>query len=49
MVLAYSRHLFVFPVVRMDQQAWMDAHVAAVEFFGGLAGAGSCWTTCGPG
>jgi transposase len=34
MVLAYSRHLFVYPVVRMDQQAWVDAHVAALEFFG---------------
>jgi hypothetical protein len=35
MVLAYSRHLFVFPVLRMDQQAWVDAHVAAFEFLGG--------------
>lgn len=34
MVLAYSRHLFVRPVVCMDQQAWVDAHVAAFEFFG---------------
>ncbi len=34
MVLAYSRHLFVYPVLRMDQQAWVDAHVAAFEFFG---------------
>jgi transposase len=33
-VLSYSRHLFVFPVVRMDQQAWVDAHVAAFGFFG---------------
>ena len=33
MVLAYSRHLFVFPVLRMDQQAWVDAHVAALEFY----------------
>ncbi len=36
MVLSYSRHLFVYPVLRMDQQAWIDAHVAAAEFFGGL-------------
>lgn len=36
MVLSYSRHLFVFPVLRMDQQAWIDAHVAAAGFFGGL-------------
>jgi transposase len=35
MVLAYSRHLFVYPVLRMDQQAWVDAHVAAFEFFDG--------------
>jgi Mu transposase, C-terminal domain/Integrase core domain len=34
MVLAYSRHLFVFPVLRMDQQAWVDAHLAAFGFFG---------------
>ncbi len=34
MVLSYSRHLFVWPTVRMDQQAWVDAHVAAFEFFG---------------
>jgi transposase len=35
MVLAFSRHLFVFPVLRMDQQAWVDAHLAAFGFFGG--------------
>jgi len=34
MVLSYSRHLFVFPVLRMDQQAWVDAHLAAFSFFG---------------
>jgi transposase len=34
MVLSYSRHLFVRPVIRMDQQAWVDCHVAAFEFFG---------------
>ena len=34
MVLVYSRHLFVYPVLKMDQQAWVDAHVAAFEFFG---------------
>lgn len=38
MVMSYSRHLFVFPVLRMDRQAWIDAHVAAAEFFGGLPG-----------
>lgn len=36
MVLSCSRHLFVQPVLRMDQQAWTAAHVAAFEFFGGV-------------
>jgi transposase len=36
MVLAYSRHLFVRPVIRMDQRAWVDSHVQAFEFFGGV-------------
>jgi transposase len=36
MVLCCSRHLFVRPVIRMDQTAWTDAHVAAFEFFGGV-------------
>jgi transposase len=35
MVLSFSRHLFVWPTLRMDQQAWVDAHVAAFEFFSG--------------
>ena len=35
MVLPYSRHLFVRPTVSMTQQAWIEAHVAAFEFFGG--------------
>jgi transposase len=35
MVLACSRHLFVRPVLRMDQRAWTQAHIAAFEFFGG--------------
>ena len=48
MVLAYSRHLFVFPVLRMDQQAWVDAHLAAFTA-SGPARAGSCWITCAPG
>jgi transposase len=34
-VLACSRHLFVRPVLTMDQRAWTEAHVAAFEFFGG--------------
>jgi hypothetical protein len=35
MVLRYSRHLFMHPVIRMDQRAWVDCHVWAFEFFGG--------------
>jgi len=35
MVLRYSRHLFVRPVVAMDQRAWVESHVQAFEFFGG--------------
>jgi transposase len=36
MVLACSRHLFVRPVLRMDQAAWTQAHVEAFAFFGGV-------------
>ena len=36
MVLSHSRHLFVRPVIRMDQQAWTQAHVEAFAFFGGV-------------
>jgi len=35
MVLSYSRHLFVRPVLRMDQAAWAECHVAAFSFFSG--------------
>jgi transposase len=35
MVLACSRHMFVRPVIRLDQHAWCEAHVLAFEFFGG--------------
>ena len=35
MVLACSRHMFVRPVIRLDQQAWSECHVAAFAFFGG--------------
>jgi transposase len=35
MVLAFSRHMFVRPVLKMDQQAWVAAHVAAFAFFNG--------------
>src|SRR5215470_13287026 len=36
MVLACSRHLFVRPVIRLDQQAWSQCHAAAFEFFAGV-------------
>jgi transposase len=36
MVLACSRHMFVRPVLAMDQRAWTECHVAAFEFFGGV-------------
>jgi len=35
MVLACSRLLFLRPVLKMDQTSWVEAHVAAVEYFGG--------------
>jgi len=35
MVLSYSRHLFVYPTLRMDAASWVAAHVAAFDFFGG--------------
>jgi transposase len=36
MVLAWSRHMFVRPVLRLDAQAWSAAHVAAFTFLGGV-------------
>ena len=36
MVLSCSRHMFVRPVLRMDQRAWTECHVAAFGFFGGV-------------
>jgi transposase len=35
-VLACSRHMFVRPVLSMDQASWVAAHMAAWEFFGGI-------------
>jgi transposase len=35
MVLPYSRHMFVRPVLKMDQRTWTECHVAAFEFFAG--------------
>jgi transposase len=34
-VLAFSRLMFMRPVLRMDQRSWVEAHVLAFEFFGG--------------
>ena len=36
MVLCCSRHMFVRPVISMDQRAWTECHVAAFGFFGGV-------------
>ena len=36
MVLAYSRHMFVRPVLKMDQRAWTQCHAEAFAFFGGV-------------
>jgi transposase len=36
MVLPHSRHMFVRPVLSMDQRAWTEAHVEAFRFFGGV-------------
>jgi hypothetical protein len=36
LVLSMSRHQFACPVLRMDQQAWLDCHIAAFRFFGGV-------------
>lgn len=36
MVLTYSRHMFVRPVLRLDAPAWVAAHAAALAFFGGV-------------
>ena len=35
MVLSYSRHLFMRPVLKMDQAAWAECHVAAFAFYNG--------------
>jgi transposase len=36
MVLPHSRHMFMRPVLVMNQRAWTEAHVAAFTFFGGV-------------
>jgi transposase len=35
MVLSHSRHMFVRPVISMDQASWTASHVEAFTFFGG--------------
>jgi transposase len=34
-VLAFSRMMFLRPVLKMDEQSWVESHVLAFEFFGG--------------
>lgn len=36
MVLPCSRHMFVRPVLHLDQHTWTEAHVAAFRYFGGV-------------
>lgn len=36
MVLAFSRLMFLRPVLKMDEASWVASHVAAFEFFGGV-------------
>jgi len=35
MTLSHSRHTFLYPVTGEGSAAWLDAHVAALAFFGG--------------
>lgn len=36
MTLSHSRHEFLYPVLAEDGEAWLDGHVAAFTFFGGV-------------
>ena len=36
MVLAYSRHMFVRVVTKMDSETWIRCHVEAFKYFGGV-------------
>ena len=36
MVLPASRHMFVRPVLLMDQRSWTEAHMEAFAYFGGV-------------
>ncbi len=36
MTLSHSRHQFLYPVLAEDSAAWLDGHVTAFAFFGGV-------------
>jgi hypothetical protein len=36
MVLSHSRHMFARVVLRMDQAAWLESHIASFEFLGSV-------------
>ncbi|MDX3245698.1 hypothetical protein [Streptomyces sp. ME18-1-4] len=36
MVLPCSRHMFVRPVLNLDQHAWTEVHLAAFSYFDGV-------------
>jgi len=36
MILSYSRHRFVRFIFRQDVKSWIDCHIRAFEFFGGI-------------
>jgi transposase len=36
MTLAFSRHVFVDPVLICDERSWVASHIAAFEFFGAV-------------
>ncbi|HPT62540.1 MAG TPA: IS21 family transposase [Bacillota bacterium] len=36
MVLSFSRHIFVRPVMRMDKRSWLECNVGGLEFFQGV-------------
>ena len=42
MVLACSRMLFVRPVITMDMAAWVECHIEAFSFFGGVVARLTC-------
>jgi hypothetical protein len=36
LVLSHRRHMFACAVCHMDQQAWLQSHIAAFQLFGGV-------------